>query len=483
MILHRQYSFEGILLIVSIHLRARKDCLTAIGTIIIIIHVYTYKWNEEIAKHVYTCFVMHLTKKEGVRMKRVHYSWLILIVTFFSIIVAGITMSSSGVFLDPLEKEFQWDRSTIALAFAVSLFLYGISGPFMAALLEVIGLKKMMLSVMSTLIVGMTLTFWMSQSWQLIIIWGGIIGLGASLFLTVLSPYVANHWFVKRRGLAVGILTASTATGQLILLPVLAIIIEHYSWRWAMGLILLLSTMMFVMIAMFIKNKPQDIGLTPYGHDEIIGEPQVQPKKNPISMAFLGLAEAVKVKAFWLLAGSFFICGLSTSGLIGTHFVSYCISFGVPLVTAASLLSFMGVFNLLGTTASGWLSDRFDNRWLLFWYYLLRGASLLLLPYALAQGSFVLLTIFSIFYGLDWIATVPPTISITRQIFGMQKSSIIYGWIFASHQAGAAVAAYGGGVIYKFFNSYTWAFFLAGLFCALASLFVIIVKKQTPQQG
>lgn len=294
----------------------------------------------------------------------------------------------------------------------------------------------------------------------------------------MLSPYVANHWFVKRRGLAVGILTASTATGQLILLPVLAIIIEHYSWRWAMGLILLLSTMMFVMIAMFIKNKPQDIGLTPYGHDEIIEEPQVQPKKNPISMAFLGLAEAVKVKAFWLLAGSFFICGLSTSGLIGTHFVSYCISFGVPLVTAASLLSFMGVFNLLGTTVSGWLSDRFDNRWLLFWYYLLRGASLLLLPYALAQGSFVLLTIFSIFYGLDWIATVPPTISITRQIFGMQKSSIIYGWIFASHQAGAAVAAYGGGLIYKFFNSYTWAFFLAGLFCALASLFVIIVKNK-----
>lgn len=192
----------------------------------------------------------------------------------------------------------------------------------------------------------------------------------------MLSPYVANHWFVKRRGLAVGILTASTATGQLILLPVLAIIIEHYSWRWAMGLILLLSTMMFVMIAMFIKNKPQDIGLTPYGHDEIMGEPQVQPKKNPISMAFLGLAEAVKVKAFWLLAGSFFICGLSTSGLIGTHFVSYCISFGVPLVTAASLLSFMGVFNLLGTTASGWLSDRFDNRWLLFWYYLLGSFSL-----------------------------------------------------------------------------------------------------------
>lgn len=433
-------------------------------------------------KHVYTCFVVY-HRKEGVEVKRVHYSWFILIVTFFSIIVAGITMSSSGVFIDPLEKEFHWDRSTIALAFAVSLFLYGISGPFMAALLEVIGLKKMMLGAMATLVLGMTLTFLMNQSWQLIVIWGGIIGLGASLFLTVLSPYVANHWFVKRRGLAIGILTASTATGQLILLPVLAIIIEHYSWRWAITLMLLLSIIMFFMIALFIKNRPQDMGLTPYGQEEAIEEQQILQKKNPIAMAFKGLYEAIKVKAFWLLAGSFFICGLSTSGLIGTHFVSYCISFGVPLVTAASFLSFMGIFNLLGTTASGWLSDRFDNRWLLFWYYLLRGASLLLLPYALAQGSFVLLTIFTIFYGLDWIATVPPTISMTRQIFGMQKSSIIYGWIFASHQAGAAVAAYGGGLIYKFFNSYTWAFFLAGMFCAMASLFVIIVKKQTPQQA
>ncbi|MFJ7731373.1 MFS transporter [Lysinibacillus sp. NPDC097231] len=416
-------------------------------------------------------------------MKRIHYSWFILVITFFSIIVAGITMSSSGVFIDSFEKEFNWDRSLIALAFAVSLFLYGFSGPFMAALLEVAGLKKMMLAAMTTLLIGLSLTLFMTQSWQLIIIWGGVIGLGASLFLTVLSPYVANHWFVKRRGLAVGILTASTATGQLILLPVLAIIIEHYSWQWAIGLILILSGIMFTAIFIFIKNKPQDIGILPYGMEEELVLHQEKQKKNPIRIAFNGLFEAIRVKEFWLLAGSFFICGLSTSGLVGTHFVSFCISFGVPLVTAASFLSFMGVFNLVGTTLSGWLSDRLDNRWLLFWYYLLRGASLLLLPYALMKGSLVLLTIFTIFYGLDWIATVPPTISISRQIFGTNKSGIIYGWIFASHQVGAAVAAYGGGLIYKFFNSYTWAFFLAGIFCALASLFVIIVKKQPPQQA
>ncbi|MGG0286993.1 MFS transporter [Peribacillus butanolivorans] len=411
-------------------------------------------------------------------MNRFHYSWIILIITFFSIIVAGIVRSSSGVFIVPFENEFGWDRSVISLAFAISLFLYGLSGPFMAALIEVLGLKKMMVFAMSTLLAGVFLTFFMEHEWQLILIWGIIIGLGSGLFLTVLSPYVANRWFEKRRGLAVGILTASTATGQLVLLPVLAIIIENYSWRWAIGLIMVLSLFMLAIILLFMKNTPKEVGILPYGLEEESQEANLVQKKNPIVMAFQSLIEAVRVKEFWLLAGSFFICGLSTSGLIGTHFISYCISFGLPVVTAASLLSFMGIFDLIGTTVSGWLSDRFDNRWLLFWYYGLRGASLVLLPFALQEGSIILLIIFSVFYGLDWIATVPPTISISRQVFGIEKSGIVYGWIFASHQAGAAAAAYGGGLIFKIFSSYTWAFFLAGIFCVLGSLFVILIKKQ-----
>ncbi|NEU31981.1 MFS transporter [bacterium LRH843] len=415
-------------------------------------------------------------------MKRIHYSWFILCITFLSIIVAGIVISSSGVFIDSFESEFGWDRSMIALAFAISLLLYGFSGPFMAALLEVIGLKKMMIISMATLITGSSLTLIMNQSWQLIIIWGIIIGLGASLFLTVVSPYVANHWFEKRRGLAVGILTASTATGQLILLPILATIIEHYSWRQAIGLIITLSIIMLIMIILFMKNSPKEAGILPYGRKEEMEESHESKKENPIVIAFNGLFTAVKVKEFWLLAGSFFICGLSTNGLIGTHFISYCINFGIPLVTAASILSFMGIFNLVGTTLSGWLSDRFDNRWLLFWYYGLRGASLVVLPYALMEGSTMLLMVFAVFYGLDWIATVPPTISISRQIFGIKKSGVIYGWIFASHQAGAAAAAFGGGLIYRFFNTYTLAFFLAGVFCVLGSLFVISIRKQHSSQ-
>ncbi|WP_409254245.1 MFS transporter [Bacillus sp. SCS-153A] len=411
------------------------------------------------------------------KQSRIHYSWVILFITFFSIIVAGIVRSSSGVFIDPFEKEFGWDRSVISLAFAVGLFLYGISGPFMAALIEVLGLRKVMLLSMATLLTGTMLTYIMQNSWQLVIIWGVIIGLGSGVFLTVLSPYIANKWFVKRRGLALGTLTASTATGQLILLPVLAILINQSSWRWAIALIMTLSAIMLIIILLFMKNSPRDAGVLPYGLEKEDEGPRSDQGKNPITIAFKGLIQAVKAKEFWLLAGSFFICGLSTTGLIGTHFVSYCISYGIPLVTAATLLSFMGVFDLIGTTLSGWLSDRFDNRWLLFWYYSLRGASLLLLPLALSEGSYVLLIIFSVFYGLDWIATVPPTVGISRQVFGVEKSGIVYGWIFASHQAGAAVAAYGGGLIFKLFDSYTWAFILAGLFCGMASLFVIIIKK------
>jgi predicted MFS family arabinose efflux permease len=409
-------------------------------------------------------------------MRKVHYSWIVLVVTFLAIIVAGIVRSSSGVFIDPFENEFGWGRPSISFAFAVSLFLYGFSGPFMAAFVEKFGLKRMMLGSMVLLAAGLSLTFTMKSEWQLIFIWGVVIGLGSGLFLTVLSTQVANRWFVKRRGLAVGILTAATATGQLVLLPVLAALIDKYSWKAAVLLILVLSILMFLVIALLMRSFPRDIDTAPYGQEEL--DPEAVPSTgNPFKIAIAALVEGLQAKEFWLLAGSFFICGLSTSGLIGTHFISYCISFGIPVLTAASMLSFMGIFDLIGTTLSGWLSDRFDNRWLLFWYYSLRGLSLVCLPFALESGSYTWLLIFSIFYGLDWIATVPPTIGLTRQRFGIQKSAMMYGWIMAAHQIGAGAAAYTGGVIYTVVGSYTWAFVLAGGFCALASLFVILIKK------
>lgn len=417
-------------------------------------------------------------------MKKLHYSWLILIVTFFSIIVAGIIRSSSGVFIEPFEQQFDWSRPIISFAFAVGLFLYGFSGPFMAAFVERFGLKRMMVISMGLLAIGLALTFVMTAAWQLIIIWGFIIGIGSGLFLTVLSTQIANRWFVKRRGLAVGILTAATATGQLVLLPVLAILVENYTWRHAIGLILALSLIMLVFIMCLMKEWPRDMNTTALGLTDPgqAAQPNVKKVGNPFKMVWDSLIEGSRSKAFWLLAGSFFICGLSTTGLVGTHFIGYCMSFGLPMVFAASLLSFMGVFDLIGTTLSGWLSDRFDNRWLLFFYYALRGLSLVFLPFALDNGSVTLLVIFAIFYGLDWIATVPPTIGLTRREFGMKKSAMMYGWMVAFHQVGAAVATYGGGLLYDAFDSYTSAFVLAGAFCALGSLFVISLKKHDPQK-
>ena len=410
-------------------------------------------------------------------MKKIHYSWVILAVSFLAIIVAGIIRSSSGVFIEPFEQEFGWGRPSISFAFALSLFLYGLSGPFMAAFVERFGLRKVMLYSMGLLVVGLSLTFVMKTEWQLMLIWGVMIGIGSGLFLTVLSAQVANRWFVKRRGLAVGILMAATATGQLVLLPVLAWLVSEYSWRMAILLIFSMGICMFILLFIFMRNYPRDMGIPPLGEQEIAQE-VAPPVGNPFKIAIAVLFEALRVKEFLLLAGSFLICGLSTSGLIGTHFVSYCMSFGIPIVTAASVLSIMGIFDLVGTTVSGWLSDRFDGRWLLFWYYSLRGLSLIALPFALESGAYIWLIVFAVFYGLDWVATVPPTIELTRQRFGIQKSAMIYGWIFAAHQVDAGIAAYSGGVIYNVFGSYTWAFLLAGGFCGLASLFVLLIKKQ-----
>lgn len=418
-------------------------------------------------------------------MKKIHYSWIILIITFSSIIVAGIVRSSSGIFILPFEEEFHWSRATISLAFAVGLFMYGFSGPFMAAFVEIFGLKKMMIYSMLLLSIGLSLTLVMTSAWQLITIWGFIIGIGSSLFLSVLSTHIANRWFVKHRGLALGILTAATATGQLILLPVLATLTDKFNWQFAILLILALAIIMLIVISLFMKESPSSISIKAYGDVSSInieGTIKTISQRNPFKLVFNSLLIGFKNRTFWLLAASFFICGLSTSGLIGTHFISLCMSYGFTVIIASSMLSFMGVFDLIGTTISGYLSDKIDNRWLLFWYYCLRGLSLLALPFALDSGSYTWLIIFSIFYGLDWIATVPPTIGLARQEFGLQKSAIMYGWILAFHQLGASFAAFGGGIIFEIFNSYAIAFILAGGFCLLGSLFVILIKKHAPNE-
>ncbi|MEH7350857.1 MFS transporter [Gottfriedia acidiceleris] len=407
---------------------------------------------------------------------KIHYAWIILIVTFLSVIIAAVTNTMSGVMMIPFEKEFGWSRASISGAFAICITLVGFSGPFIAGLYQKFSVRKVLLVGMGTLLAAILLTTIMSQIWHLFIIWGIIIGLSAGAFLTVLNAYVATTWFEKKRGLALGLLTSSSAAGQLVFLPLMAYIVENYSWRNAVLTIFSFGVFIYVLLWIFMKNDPADVGVFPLGAEK--SNKKQANNVNPVKSAFDGLKLGAKSKVFWLLAGSFFVCGFSTSGLIGTHFISLCIDYGYKEVTAASILAFMGIFNIIGTTLSGYISDRFDNRWLLFWYYGLRGLSLLILPFALSTNSIIYLSAFAIFYGMDWIATVPPTIKLATDHFGKEKVGVIYGWIYTAHQLGAGTAAYGGGLVYSWLNAYQSIFIAAGIFCLVATLFVLNIKKR-----
>ncbi|PET65956.1 MFS transporter [Bacillus sp. AFS001701] len=382
----------------------------------------------------------------------------------------------SGVMMIPFEKEFGWSRASISGAFAICITLVGFSGPFIAGLYQKFSVRKVLLVGMGTLLAAILLTTIMTRIWHLFIIWGIIIGLSAGAFLTVLNAYVATTWFEKKRGLALGLLTSSSAAGQLVFLPLMAYIVENYSWRNAVLTIFSFGVFIYVLLWIFMKNDPADVGVLPLGAEK--SNKKQANNVNPVKAAFDGLKLGAKSKVFWLLAASFFVCGFSTSGLIGTHFISLCIDYGYKEVTAASILAFMGIFNIIGTTLSGYISDRFDNRWLLFWYYGLRGLSLLILPFALSTNSIIYLSAFAIFYGMDWIATVPPTIKLATDHFGKEKVGVIYGWIYTAHQLGAGAAAYGGGLVYSWLNAYQSIFIAAGIFCLVATLFVLNIKKR-----
>jgi len=405
---------------------------------------------------------------------KLYYGWIVVGVTFLVLLVAAAVRSTPGVLMVPLENEFGWSRAEVSVALSINLVLYGLTGPFMAALMDRFGIRRMMIISLVFLFSGLSLATLMTSVWQLDLLWGIVVGLGTGSLANVLGAMVANRWFVERRGLVIGLLTASAATGQLLFLPVLATLEVNMGWRataWTAGLAALV---LVPLVAVLMRNQPKDVGLLPYG---ATGEaPPAKPAGNPLIEPFRALALAMRSGAFWLLAGTFFICGLSTNGLIGMHLIPACVEHGMTAVTASGLLALMGVFDLIGTTVSGWLSDRWDNRWLLFWYYGLRGLALLFLPYALGAGTIPLL-IFAIFYGLDWIATVPPTIRLTADIFGKEKVGMIYGWIAAAHQLGAAVAAYQAGLMHTLFHSYQIPFVLAGVVCIIAAGLALRIKK------
>jgi predicted MFS family arabinose efflux permease len=292
------------------------------------------------------------------------------------------------------------------------------------------------------------------------------LGLGAT---------VATRWFVARRGLVVGILTASVATGQLIFLPLLTSLAVAYGWRVALMVVCAAVGCAALIMLIVMRDRPSDVGLLPYGHEG--SPPAIPPAPASVTAAAFGaLRDAARTRTFWILFGTFFICGASTNGLIQTHFIPMCVDFGLTQTSAAGLLAAIGVFDFVGTILSGWLADRYDNRWLLFWYYGLRGLSLVFLPFT--DFTFFGLSIFAVFYGLDWIATVPPTVKLTAQKFGAERANLVFGWVFAGHQIGAAMAAFAAGFSRTMLATYLPAFFAAGALCLLAAVVVLLIEQR-----
>src|SRR5436305_8701252 len=410
-------------------------------------------------------------------MKRVHYAWIVAAVTFIALLGAAGFRATPSVLIVPLQQEFGWNRAIISIAVSINLILFGLTGPFAAALMERFGLRKVTSGALITFSAGALLTTVMTQPWQLYLLWGVVVGLGTGSIASVLAATVANRWFVKRRGLVIGALTAAGATGQLVFLPALGYLAQDVGWRYVSITVACAALAVAPLLAIFLRNRPADVGLRAYGATQADAVPAATG--SPIANAFRGLRMGVRSRDFWLLGGSFFICGASTNGLIGTHLIPASMDHGMAEITAASLLAVIGVFDVIGTLASGYLTDRFDSRWLLFSYYGLRGLSLLFLPYVFGSPQFGLI-LFIVFYGLDWVATVPPTVQLARRVFGQQNFAIVYGWIFAAHQLGAASIAFAAGAVRTFFGDYQLAFMSSGLLCLVAAGLVLRIARERP---
>jgi sugar phosphate permease len=405
--------------------------------------------------------------------QRVHYGWVVAAVTFLVVVVTAGIRATPGVLMVPLEAEFGWSRATISAAVAINIALYGLIGPFAASVMDRWGLRRIVLAALALLGTAVSLTTQMHSTWQFTLLWGILVGTGTGVTSMVLAAVVANRWFDERRGLVMGILSSANATGQLVFLPILARLVEQRGWRAPAVAVSLAAAVTFVVVFVFMRDRPADVGLRRYGEQPDQTMPVPAAPLEPLA----ALRFALGRPAFWILAGTFFICGASTNGLIGTHLIPACHDYGISEVHAAGLLAMMGIFDILGTTASGWLTDRFSSRHLLFAYYGLRGLSLLFLPYTLMNGAQGL-GWFAVFYGLDWVATVPPTVRLTSEAFGRENTGVVYGWIGASHQLGASLAAFGAGTIRATLGDYQVAFWIAGGLCVVAALsFVTLGRK------
>ena len=410
---------------------------------------------------------------------RVHYAWFVAAATFATLVTTAGILTAPTMFIQPMEAEFGWDARPISIAIGIQIALFGLTGPFAAAAMERYGVRRTVIAALCLLAAAEFGITFVRAAWQLPI-WGAAVGLGAGSIALMLGTTIATRWFEARRGVVLGLFAAGNATGALVFLPLFGQVIARAGWR-PCALILSGTALALIPLVLFVlRDRPADVGLPPYGATEI--DRTVPARVNPVRRAFGTLREAMRARAFWILAGTFFICGASTNGLIGAHLVPACGDHGIPETRAAGLLAAMGALDLVGTTASGWLSDRYSSRWLLFWYYGLRGLSLLFLPAAFGFG-FLGLPIFAVFYGLDWIATVPPTVKLTASAFGRERAPLFFGWIAAAHQLGAGATAFAAGAVRSAIGSYNDAFVVSGLLCLIAAGLILTLAHRLTLRG
>ncbi len=418
------------------------------------------------------------------RRARIHRAWWVAAVAFIALVGAAAFRAAPSVLIDPLHAEFGWPRSTISAAVSVNLVLYGLTAPFAAALMERFGMRRVVASALLLVAAGSGLTVAMDESWQLVLCWGVLVGLGTGSMALAFVATVVNRWFVARRGLVTGVLTAGGAAGQLVFLPLVAWLTEHHGWRTATLAVTFAALSVVPLVVWLLRDHPRDVGTTRYGAgpEERAGHASPPSAPSPENGGAAGralgaLRSAVRTPAFWLLAGTFAICGASTNGLIGTHFVPAAHEHGMPVTTAAGLLAVIGVFDLAGTIASGWFTDRCDARRLLAVYYGLRGVSLMFLPLLLAGTVRPPMLFFIVFYGLDWVATVPPTVALCREHFG-EDGAIVFGWVLAAHQLGAGLVAFLTGLVRDVTGSYDTAWYTAGALCGAACLMAVVIRRR-----
>ena len=406
-----------------------------------------------------------------------YYGWFIIALSFLAYLAASAVRSAPSVLIHPLEKEFGWGRTAISAAASLNLLIYGLMAPVGGWLLDRYGARRVVVGCLTTIAVGVTGTVFVHELWQFILLWGVVLGIATGV-TPALSASVASRWFIARRGLALGILSNANATGQAIFLPILMALIVSHGWRLAMMLIVGTALLLLPAIWLWLRDYPTEVGLEPYTDDRTQLGQAALGRSAARGFSWASTADALKTPTFWLLSGSFFVCGMTSNGLVGTHMIPHAIERGIPEVTAATAIGIMGVASFIGTTFAGWLCDRMDARKILSAAYLFRGMSLFVLPYVTdASGLFV----FAVLYGLDWFATGPSTIAIIAKHFGQDRVGVIFGLVFVSHQIGSAIAALGAGWIYSHFGEYYYAFLSGAVMGLLAAGMALMIRRDRDQ--